>query len=610
MKYSYNWLQKHIEEKLPEPKELQEVIVFHAFEVESLTQFGTKSNEDWILDIKVLPDRAGDCLSHYGMAREIAGLLKLTLKNGQTPLLPEIPLALPVEIKTDVCKRYIAIAIDGVKVGPSPDWLKNALVSVGQRSINNIVDATNYVLQDLGQPVHAFDAKKIDGGITVRNAHEGETIITLGREDLPALPDGREQAGKKLSADTVVIADYVGAMAIAGVKGGKTDEVDDHTTSVLIEVANFDAASVRKTARVLNLQTDASKRFENNLSSEVAKGAAEQVAALIIQIAGGEVVGVKDIYPQPQPTRNISFTISDITRVLGQSIDETDINDVFDRYSYTYTKEKDVYTLTIPFWRADITGAHDIAEEIGRVVGYDSISALPLPFVSPITPNEVFEKIRSIKKYLSELGFSEVMNYTFVPKGDIEVAYGAKGKSALRTNLSDGLKESYEKNRLNAASLKLSKIKVFEIGTVFFLENEKIKEEIRVAVADDGAIQEVALDDYVKANNIPTETIPYVSFLKSQPFKPWSIYPPIVRDISVWIEGEERSKLTEILDIFAIKYDAPWHFFDEFSKDGRTSLGFRFVFQAKDRTLTDAEVAVWWETLLTQIKAEKSFEIR
>jgi phenylalanyl-tRNA synthetase beta chain len=166
MKISYNWLQNHIEEKLPNPENLRETIIFHAFEVEDVEEkTGLPAQAgDTIFDIKVLPDRAHDCLSHAGVAKEVSGLLGLTLKNPSLSELPFTPINTKVEIQNELVRRYMAIEMKGVKVGPSPDWLKNALESVGARSINNIVDATNLVLLDDGQPVHAFDKDKIDGG--------------------------------------------------------------------------------------------------------------------------------------------------------------------------------------------------------------------------------------------------------------------------------------------------------------------------------------------------------------------------------------------------------------------------------------------------------------
>ncbi len=597
MKISYNWLQTHIQEKLPVVEELVQSIIFHAFEVEDIEKRG----DDTVMEIKVLPDRAGDCLSHYGVAREIAGLLNLTLTQSSYEL-PTIELALPVELKSEVCRRYIAIQIDGVKVGPSPAWLKERLESVGQRSINNVVDATNFVLLDSGQPTHAFDRAKIDGGIIVRPAKDGEKIITLSEEE------------KILKPENIVIGDYLGAIAIAGVKGGKSAEVSTETTSIVLEVANFDPASTRKTARGLNLVTDAAKRFENNLAPEVASHAAGQLVALIKDIAGGEVVGVKDIYPTPEAPRTISFTTNDITSRLGSTITTAHISKVFDAYKYEYKQDADMFTLTIPYYRRDITGAHDIAEEIGRVTGYDTIETKPLPFAPSVEAHPAFTAISAVKAYLTAQGFSEVMTYTFRSKGDIEVARGPKGKSALRTNLSDGLKESYELNKQHAALLGLQTIKLFEIGTVFSLKKEsgETHEELRVAIADNGSIQEMSLEQFVAEHMIDIDAPIAQVVATAGTFTPWSSYPFVTRDIAVWLASpDDREVLEDILTVFASEHCVrPPTLLDTFAKDGRTSVAYRLVFQSMDKTLTNEEVEQTFATVVATIAAHPSFAIR
>lgn len=590
MKYSYTWLQSHIEESLPKPEVLKEKIIFGAFEVESLESVG----DDTIFDIKVLPDRAGDCLSHVGMAREIAGLLNLTLKFSDKNL-PEMPLLLPVEVKSDLVRRYMAVRMDGVKVMPSPEWLRTALEAVGQRSINNIVDATNFILLDTGQPTHAFDAAKVDGGIVVRDAKENEKIITLSGEE------------KMLQPSNLVIADYVGALGIAGVKGGKSAEVHADTTSIVLEIANFDPASVRKTARALGLPTDAAKRFENNLSPEIVYQAAAQLVTLIKDIAGGEVTGVHDIYPTKAETRTLSFATADVARLLGKASAE-DIAKVFDQYKYTYTREGEKFDLTIPYWRADITGAHDIAEEIGRVVGYDSIEAKALPEIFATAHSPAYQSIRATKAWLVHDSYREVMTYTFRPKGEVEVARGAKGKSMLRTNLSDGLKESFDLNKLNAALLGQNEVKLFEIGTVF----TKDKEEVHVAIADKNGIKEMTIEQYVAEQKIVVESTSLEVEKPTHVFKQWSVYPFVTRDIAVWISDESGKEVLEtIVRDFAKQYcvRAPV-LFDQFTKDGKTSQAYRFVFQSYEKTLTEAEVEGWMKILHDTIGTDPVFTIR
>lgn len=590
MKYSYNWLQKHIKEKLPAPEELKEKIIFHAFEVESFDQI----NNDWVYDIKVLPDRAGDTLSHYGMAREIAGLFNFTLKDPEYIAIPNIPLLLPVEVKTDLCRRFIAVRIDGVKVGPSPLWLRTALESIGQRSINNIVDATNYVLHDLGQPTHAYDAKSIDGGIVVRLAHTGETIITLSQET------------KVLSEDMLVIADYVGALGIAGVKGGKNAEISSSTNSIILEIANFDPTSVRKTARTLNLATDASKRFENNISPVTAQLASRALIELIKEIGGGEVTGINDIYPIASEARIISFKVSDIGRLLGEWVTGRIIGEVFDNYHYKYTFDDGTFTLEIPYWRNDINGPQDIAEEVGRFKGYHIVSALPLPVIQNVDHSEIYKSIIAAKAWLIAKGYKEVMTYSFRKNGEVFVARGVKDKSALRSNISDALKESYEMNKLNTSLLNITNLKIFEIGTVF----SKEKEEINVAIMEKGLVKEVSLQVFIEENKIQHSNLEMTKH--DTQFKMWSLYPYISRDIAIWIsKDEDKLILEKILNDFAKTYcvQAP-AIFDQFQKDGRTSLAYKLVFQSYEKTLTENEVEEWMDILTSEIRNVEGLEIR
>lgn len=585
MKVSYSWLQEHIEQKLPDAKSLAQEIIFHAFEVEGIEE----RNGDTVMEIKVLPDRAGDCLSHVGIAREVSGLLGFKLKEKKFPALPAIEQKIPVELQSDLCRTYLAVRIDGVKVGPSPEWLRTKLETLGQKSINNVVDATNVVLFDSGQPVHAFDAAKVDGGIVVRLANEGESIKLLGGEE------------KLLKNGDLVIADYMGALAIAGVKGGQAAEVTEATTSIIIEVANFDPSSVRKTSRRLGLITDASKRFENNLSPIFALPAMEQVVAIIQEIAGGTISAIGAQGKAADAARTLSFSLSDITRLLGGTITTANIEEVFARYSYEYKKDGERFTLGIPHRRADLIGAHDIAEEVGRVIGYDKIPASALPFTPIAQPNEADIQMSAVRAWCIAQGYREVYTYAFRPKGEVSVAYGAKGKDKLRANLSDGLKESYELNRLNAPLFGASEVKLFEIGTVFFAD----KEEMRVATCDRGTIQELPLADFIKEKNIDGSApqLPSGSGLPSSPFVPWSPYPFITRDLAVWVDGAEpRVKLTRLVGEFATRHCVrPAQLFDEFSKDGKTSIAYRFVFQSPERTLTDGEVTKTFSQLMQSL---------
>jgi phenylalanyl-tRNA synthetase beta subunit len=432
-------------------------------------------------------------------------------------------------------------------------------------------------------------------------AHDGEQITTLSQEV------------KQLSTSDLIIADYLGPLAIAGVKGGTSAEITDATTRILIEVANFEPVSIRKTAKRLGLATDASKRFENELSPEVALGAAEHIASLIKEVASGEIVGVLDYYKNPQVARSLSFSLVDITRLLGSSITEAQVEMMFSRYDISYKKDGAVYIMVVPFERYDLIGPADIAEEIGKLIGYDKIPSTELPKETPV-PSVEYETISSVKIWLAQNGFREVMNYTFTKKGDVYISYGAKDKSALRSNLSDGLKESYEKNRLNAGLLGLDSIRIFEIGTVFI----GTEEHMHVATCDKGTFEELPLATFIEKYKIVLRQA-QDKIKVSGSFKMWSLYPYITRDIAVWCDSpESQTKLEEIVSAFATEYCVREPvLFDRFEKpastlggEGRTSVAYRFVFQSYEKTLTEAEVEEWFKELVEKIKSEKVFEIR
>ena len=255
---SYKWLQRYFDTVLPVPEELAEKLTFGAFEIEGIE----KKGDDTMIDVKVLPDRACYALSHRGIAKEISTLFGLEMRDPLRASYPELmPKTKEISINNedDKCTPYYAAAlIKGVKIAPSPVWLKEHLESVGQKSINNIVDATNFVMLDIGTPLHAFDSDKFSGQIGVRAAKDGEKIILLGGQE------------KTLTKEMTVITDMKAdkPIAIAGVKGGMHAELTSATTNVVLEAAKFDPTRTRKTAAALSLKTDASKRFENNIAIE------------------------------------------------------------------------------------------------------------------------------------------------------------------------------------------------------------------------------------------------------------------------------------------------------------------------------------------------------
>ena len=590
MNISYNWLKWYIPEA-PDANKLADVFNYHLCEVESLEK---KSDGDIIFDIKILPNRAHDLLSHQGIAHELASFLNINFVD-PTPKykIPESkPTSFKIEIKTGKCRRYSGRIIRGIKIGPSPEWVVQHLESVGQRSINNIVDAANIVMFDCGQPVHAFDLDKLNGNIVVREAKGGEEMTTLDNKEV------------KLENSNMVIADTKNVLAVAGIKGGKIAEVDNNTQNIIIEVANFDPVSVRKTAQALNIITDAKKRFENDLSPELGSYAIQELSALIYEMCPEAIFeDIVDVYPKKQETRKLSFSSDKISKILGLSVSIKEIKDILKRYCFEFTENAGKFEIIVPSMRLDLVIEEDMAEEIGRILGYDKIKGkIPKINFKPKI-NEIYSKILWARNKLLSDGYNEVMTYTFCDKGEISVLASASDKKFLRTNLTDGLKESIKLNQANASLLGTEEVKIFEIGTVF----KKNKEEMHVAFGDKKGIKEMNLDDFCKDTPLNFSLEPRAYNLETK-FKMWSLFPFIARDVAVWVPEEIKSeKVAKIVkDNMGDMVIRGPELFDEFKKDDKISYAFRLVFQSYNRTLTDSEVNEIMTKITNKIKDKKT----
>lgn len=604
MKISYNWLKWYIPDA-PSPEELVNLFTFHVCEVES---FEKTTDGDSIFDIKILPDRAHDLLSHFGVAREIASLLDIqfidpTLKYKNPP---SVKTDLIIDVQSEKCRRYMGRIVRNIKIGPSPDWVVKHLESIGQRSINNMVDAANLVMYNCGQPTHVFDLNKIENSkIIIRDAKPQEIIDLLGSEKINNLIKTRSVI---LNKNNLVISDEKNVLAIAGVKGGKIAEVDANTKNILLEVANFDPTSVRKTAQTLNIFTDAKKRFENDLSPELCEYAMLEFSALILEMCPeASFEDVVDIYPKKQETREISFSVDKISKILGIEISLKEVKEIFRRYNFEYTENGEIIKMKVPFMRFDLNIIEDIAEEIGRILGYDKVKEKIPKIDFEIKQNEKYQKILWTSNKLLNDGYSEVMTYSFRDKGEVEVLASPSDKKFLRTNLSDGLKESLKLNQLNAPLLEMNDIKIFEIGTVF----KKNGEEIHVAYADKKNVVEVTLDEF--CNNFDSDfKLESRAYSITPIFKPWSVYPFISRDIAVWIpEAEDSDVLKKILinNATELLVKEPY-IFDSFTKNGKTSYAFRLVFQSYERTLKAEEIEEIMTKITNKIKKNNDWQIR
>lgn len=607
MKISYNWLKLYISE-IPEPQKLRDIFTYHLCEVESIEEKREGNNKDYIFDINILPNRAHDLLSHQGVARELASLLNIkyndvTLKYKVPPLRKSFAgqAELKIKVESQKCRRYMGRIIRNIKVNSSFDWIKMYLNFIGEREINNIVDSANITMFDIGQPIHCFDLDKVSGSLIIRDAKKGEEMTTLDNKKVI------------LDHNDLVIADEKNILAIAGIKGGKIAEVDKNTKNIIIEVANFDPISIRKTSKRLGIQTEASKRFENNLSSLLCEDAMLEISNLFLEYGFAEIENIVDIYNIKQLNRKLFFNALKISKILGKEIQKDEIRDILNRYNFNYKEEDNIFEIEIPKMRLDLEIEEDMAEEVGRIIGYDKIIS-KIPNINFKTKeNKIYEMIQKSKKYLLSLGYSEVMTYVFADKGEVEVMKSASDKKFLRNNLSDGIKESIEFNQKNLILLNMEDIKVFEIGTVFL----KNKEEMHICFGDKKNVTESSLVEFYK--NIPLKFFQEMpqslenlrQDSKEQKFKMWSLFPFIVRDISLWVSGDvDKQNIENIIkeNMGDLVIHGPY-LFDEFKKDERTSYAFRLIFQSDNKTLTDEEVNIYIKKIHNEL-IQKGFELR
>lgn len=429
----------------------------------------TFSDGDAVFDIDV-PANRPDALGHLGVAREAAAAFGLALAPGP-PAPPSagapVDTLVAVAIEApDLCGRYTARVVRGVTVGPSPEWAVRRLAACGLRAINNVVDASNLVMLELGQPVHFFDLATLAGpAIRVRRPAAGDSIVTL---------DGVK---RELDPDMLVIADADRAVALAGVMGGASTEIKDATRDVLIEAAWFDPRSVRRTARALGLSTDASQRFERGCDPEAPAAAQDLAVRLLAELAGGRAApGLIDVRVAPRAPRRMTVRLARAARLLGYRPSIEEATEALDAVGLTPRVAGEVLEVTVPSWRVDLDREADLVEEIGRHLGYDRIpsrapATAPRPAVSG--GSDLEERVRD---RLAGHGFSEAYNYAMIGRGDDApfvfdgtpepVALTnpiAETLAVLRRALLPGLLRSADQNlRRGAADVRL-----FEVGRVF-----------------------------------------------------------------------------------------------------------------------------------------------
>ncbi len=400
---SWNWLKQYVDLEMP-LAELERRLM-----MAGLNHEGTADVDgDMAIDLEVTSNRP-DCLGHIGVAREIAvlweGELRIPATNPTTGSTKVGDLATVTIECPRLCRRYTARVIRGVKVGPSPDWLRQRLATLGIESINNVVDASNYVLMECGQPLHTFDLARLEGGtIVVREPRKDEKLEAIDHKTYALAPG------------MCIIADTKRAVGLGGVMGGVSTEVSDQTTDLLIEAAEFDPTTIRNTARRLHLHSDSSYRFERGIDPEAVDWASRRCCELILQVAGGELAaGVIDIGEQPSPRQPVKLRYNQIKRILGIDISPDESTRILTALGNTvHASSTESIEVVPPSWRRDLTREIDLLEEVGRIHGYD---AIPEDVSVPMTRSARthFDRVQvRVREVLVACGFDEAMTVSAV----------------------------------------------------------------------------------------------------------------------------------------------------------------------------------------------------
>lgn len=634
--------------------------------------------DDSILDIKILPDRGGDALSHEGMAREIAALdgyaPRFTERERKRLKIPAYNRAPKVSIQDKkACSRYSGLLMKGIAVVESPLWLQTKLIVLGMKPKNVVVDVTNYLMLLSGQPVHAFDADTLEGGIVVRRAKKGEKLKLLNGESI------------KLLATDIVIADSKKVLALAGVMGGLSSAVTDKTTNIFVEVAVFDQGSIRKTKQAHNLPTDASYRFERGVSEELASEVMPVAASLYTEYASGRLFGMRDVRLAKPKAHKILLSDQLVEDVLGVRVPLFEIVRLLALLGLKVKKKADkaVLEVTIPERRPDLVDAWNLIEEIGRMRGYEKISAAAplLPLTLGQTTNARATEYES-KRVATLLGFDELMTYSFYGEKEIQA-----GKLDVHSHarLESPLSPEYIYLRQSLLPLLLRKTKdnlrhlesfsCFEIGSVFTLPAKKMltewkevafvevtkpkagdsavltlkekvvsylgalgvedievvpeKEEtwlhptrmasIKLSGVTVGTVGEIH-PSIAKAFGLPENRIAVAvmrfediihACKKETTYEAIQRFPFATRDITLWFPSRVTAlEARRVVSEGGGELLKQSELFDIYEKDGEKSYSFHLSFGAPDRTLTTEEMDVSFDTIVALAKERHGGYIR
>jgi phenylalanyl-tRNA synthetase beta chain len=604
---------------------------------------------DTVFDIEITPNRP-DWLSVIGIAREISAL---TGKPVKLPAVTVTESGDPVAKFTsvtieapDLCPRYTARVIRGVKIGPSPAWLKQLLEKVGLRPVNNVVDVTNYVLLECGHPLHAFDYNLLaEHRIVVRRAAKGEKFLAI---------DGSELA---LTGDMLVIADANRAVALAGIIGGKDSEINDGTTDVLLESAWFLPANVRKTSKQCGLSSDSSYRFERGADIDGVIWASNRAAQLIQELAGGQVVtGIIDTLAKPIEKRRVRCRYAQVNRLLGIDVPPETVKKIFTGLSLAViSSDARSCEVEVPTYRVDLEREVDLIEEVCRIYGVEKIPAKRQASIATVSEfDEQWDVRARVRQVLTSLGFHEAQNQTLVGEGELKLQNPLSAdQQALRAKLEPGLLANLRTN----VSRHQYDVKLFEIGRVFAADG---KESLHLALAVTGRRQpdsweagarEAKLDYYdvkgaleevgealgvpvtaeirqispIQAKKLDLRDAVYVAELelgslpaaqrREKTFCELPKFPAVVRDVALVVnDGVSHAEVMAAIDKGRNKVLEHVELFDIYTGSsipaGKKSMAYSLTFRAADRTLTDAEVNEAHEQLKRSLVQTLKCEIR
>ncbi len=655
MKISYNLLQTYFEKPLPKVEEVVLLLEKHLAEVEDIHE----QNGDTIFDVNILPDRAPYALGHEAIAFELSALLGEDFKKREFLVLENDLPKLDAEVEDVLlCDRQIFVKIENVdNTKATPEEIKKVLENLSQRSISFLVDLTNFIMLDVRQPLHIFDADKVVGKISVRKGKAGEKVTTL---------DGKDIA---VDESILVIADEEGPLDIAGIKGGKKAEVTSVTKNIILTASHFDPASIRQTSQKVGIKTDASKRFENDISAKYAEvGAMVFLNLLKKYCPESKIVSFVDINNFDKKEKTIFVPHEFIEEKIGVKVGVEKIEEILKKIDLKISLRGGIFEVIVPEYRKDLNIKEDVVDEIARVLGYDAVEAKLPQMKEKGEKEKIFNLTNKARNFFTALGFSEIFTHALLESGEVALANPlASDKAYLRTNLTDSLEKALKENLYYADLLGLSKVKVFEIGKVFkdgreftslavgigfkkvskgesvnkeiknirdlFVETFGSKAQTLCTVDDSGGIINLGSKQIGVINNrdgifeidfdafieeLPNEEVSLSKNVSLEKMKKVSAFPFITRDVAFFVQSDisKEEELRETLKVLAGENLQNIYLFDLFEKKnketgivGKISYGFRLVFQSFEKTLTDAEVEPIMEKIYDDLKT-KGFEIR